>query len=86
MDGMVLFGAVRFGMAVMAGYVSVRLVWVRRSRCGAVRFALVPRGSVSLGGHGEARSVKSGYGMESCGLVRRSRLVMVRQGEETFGD
>jgi len=32
------------------------------------------------------RSVKSGYGMESCGLVRRSRLVMVRQGEETFGD
>jgi hypothetical protein len=39
----------------MAGYVSVRLVWVRRSRCGAVRFVLVPRGSVSLGEAVEAR-------------------------------
>jgi hypothetical protein len=41
----------------MAGYVSVRLVWVRRSRCGAVRFVLVPRGSVSLG---EAVMVRRG--------------------------
>ena len=57
MDGMVLFGAVRFGMAVMAGYVSVRLVWVRRSRYVAVGYVMVGLGLARY-----AKAVEARYG------------------------
>lgn len=66
-DGMVRPVTASLGEAVIVGYGRVRLVWVRRFRCGGVRF-----GTVRLAQLRRSRVVRRGR--ESLGQERRGGL------------